>query len=113
MQYAPDSAELFPASFSPHPLAAIETALESLPPFRAGARLRPIPGLADLVGPADRIAASILGPAARPVRAVCSPRTLIRRVCTSGKTNLATRLGLLKPQPQLVGRHLPQLSRHP
>jgi hypothetical protein len=61
-------AHVFPAAFAPDEIAALEALLPIIA-ARPGARLGPISGLADLVRPATAIAASILGPKARPVRA--------------------------------------------
>jgi hypothetical protein len=69
MQLDPDGAQLFPAAFAPALLHDLETVLRAAPPDRPGARLSPIPGLARAVSPATAIAASLLGRAARPVRA--------------------------------------------
>ena len=64
MQLDRDGAQLFPAAFTAAEVAALADLL-SLPEGRPGARLGSIPGLADLTGPADSIAAALLG---RPVR---------------------------------------------
>jgi hypothetical protein len=69
MQLDPDGAQLFPAAFAPAELDDLETVLAAAPPERPGTRLKPIAGLARAVSPATAIAASALGPAARPVRA--------------------------------------------
>jgi hypothetical protein len=58
------------AAFDPAALAAIEAALAPHPPSRPGARLGPAAGLAALLAPAHAIAFSLLGAAARPVRAL-------------------------------------------
>ena len=68
MQLDRDGARLFPAAFGPAEIAALAVLL-SLPADRPGARLGAVPGLAALIAPADTIAASILGPAARAVGA--------------------------------------------
>ncbi|HEX8240005.1 MAG TPA: phytanoyl-CoA dioxygenase family protein [Allosphingosinicella sp.] len=68
MQLDRDGARHFPAAFNPAEAAAL-AALISLPDGRPGARLGATPGLADRLGPADAIAAAILGPAARAVAA--------------------------------------------
>lgn len=70
MRLDPDGARLYPAAFAPDQISALENALGPLPADRPGTRLKPIPGLAGLVQPATAIAASILGPAASPVRAI-------------------------------------------
>jgi hypothetical protein len=68
MQLDRDGAQLFPAAFGPAEIAALADLL-SVPEGRPGARLGPIPGLSALLGPADAIAAALLGPAARAVGA--------------------------------------------
>jgi hypothetical protein len=66
MKLSPDGAQHFPAAFGPAEVAAL-IALSFLPEGRPGARLGATPGLAALIGPADAIAAALLGPAARAV----------------------------------------------
>lgn len=68
MQFDRDGARHFPAAFGPDEIAALIDTL-SLPGDRPGARLGATPGLAALLGPADSLAAALLGPAARPVGA--------------------------------------------
>ncbi|HEV2816053.1 MAG TPA: phytanoyl-CoA dioxygenase family protein [Allosphingosinicella sp.] len=68
MRLDPDGAQLFPAAFSPGQVSALENLLAF--GDRPGTRLEPLPGLAALVRPATAIAAAILGPEARPVRAL-------------------------------------------
>lgn len=68
MQLDRDGARLFPAAFGPAEVAAL-AGLLSLPEGRPGARLGPLAGLAALIGPADGIAADLLGPSARAVGA--------------------------------------------
>ncbi|HEX8223923.1 MAG TPA: phytanoyl-CoA dioxygenase family protein [Allosphingosinicella sp.] len=68
MQLDRDGAQLFPAAFSPAEVAAL-AGLLSVPQGRPGARLGSIPGLSALIGPADSIAAALLGPGARAVGA--------------------------------------------
>jgi hypothetical protein len=63
-----DGAQCFPQAFSPVRVAAL-AGLLSIPGHRPGVRLGDAPGLAALLGPADSIAASLLGPAARAVGA--------------------------------------------
>ena len=84
MRLDPDGAQLFPAAFAPDQISALENALAALPGNLPGTRLNPprngegdqpkadggVGGLGDLVQPATAIAASILGPETRPVRAV-------------------------------------------
>jgi hypothetical protein len=69
MQLDRHGAVLFPAVFTPARRAALETVLAPAPADRPGTRLKPIPGIAAAIAPATAIAASILGPEARPVRA--------------------------------------------
>lgn len=68
MQLDRDGAQLFPAAFSPAEVAALADLL-AVPEDRPGARLGLIPGPAALIGPADSIAADLVGPAARAVGA--------------------------------------------
>ncbi len=70
MRLDPDGAELFPAVFSPTQIETLESLLGDPLHGRPGARLEPIPGLAEVVRPATEIAAAILGPDTRPVRAM-------------------------------------------
>lgn len=69
MQLDPDGAQHFPAAFNAVEMNHLETLFLGLPEDRPGARLNPVPGLAEAVRPATRIATSILGPGACPVRA--------------------------------------------
>lgn len=73
-----DGAQLFPAAFEPRPLAALEAALARLPPDRAGARLDRHFNLAPLIGPADAIARTALGPGVRAVRALVLDKSKAR-----------------------------------
>ena len=68
MQLEPDGAELFPGAFAPSQISALENLL--LFGAGPGSRLGTTPGLADAAHPATAIAAAILGPEARPVRAL-------------------------------------------
>lgn len=72
MQSTPDlsaaGALHFPSAFGPVETAAL-AGLLSLPGHRPGGRLGTTPALAALLRPADRIAASLLGPGARAVGA--------------------------------------------
>ncbi len=68
MQFLPDGAQHFPATFDPAEVTAL-AALLSLSDGRPGARLGATPGLATLLGPADSIARGLLGPASRSVGA--------------------------------------------
>ena len=64
-----DGAEHFPAALSAQERGALDRAL-TLAPGKPGARLAPGQGLLPLLGSADAIAASFLGAASRPVRAL-------------------------------------------
>jgi hypothetical protein len=77
MQLDPDGAQLFPASFTPARISALE-ALLAAPGEDPGLRLAPTAGLAEAVRPATEIAASILGPSARPVRATLFDKNAAR-----------------------------------
>lgn len=77
MQLDGDGAQLFPAAFSQAEVAALARLL-SLPQDRPGARLGPTPGLAALIGPADSIAAAVLGPSARAVGAKLFDKSSVR-----------------------------------
>ena len=68
MQLDRDGAQLFPAAFSPAEVAALADLL-AMPEGLPGARLGAVTGLAALLGPADAIAAGLIGPAARAVGA--------------------------------------------
>jgi ectoine hydroxylase-related dioxygenase (phytanoyl-CoA dioxygenase family) len=67
MKFDPDGAQLFPAAFAPSQLDALAAILAAMPADRPGARLRPIPGLAQAVQPATSLASAIIGSKARPV----------------------------------------------
>ena len=77
MRLDPDGAQHFPAAFSPARLAALEALLDA-PMSGPGSRLEPIPGLAAAVQPATALAGAILGPEARPVRAVLFDKSAAR-----------------------------------
>lgn len=77
MRLDPDGAQLFPAAFTPARLAALEAVLGD-PPAGPGSRLQPLPGLAEAVAPATALAAAILGPRARPVRATLFDKSAAR-----------------------------------
>ena len=66
MQLDPDGAQLFPAAFGPAEVAALRALFSDRP---ASARLGPTHGLSALLAPADVVAQSLLGPAARAVSA--------------------------------------------
>lgn len=65
-----DGARHIPAVLGSAALAALDAALAPHPPSRPGARLGPAAGLHDLLAPVHAIASSLLGAAARPVRAL-------------------------------------------
>lgn len=67
MQLEPDGAEHFPAAFTLDETAALSAFFDH---HRASERLGRVPGLAPLLAPALSIAQSLLGPGARPVRAI-------------------------------------------
>jgi hypothetical protein len=67
MQLDRDGAQLFPAAFGPDAVAAIAALF---PACARSARLGPMPDLPPLLGPADTVAKAVLGPLARPVRAL-------------------------------------------
>jgi hypothetical protein len=79
-QFATEGASLFKAALKPC-IADLEAALVFLPPDEAGVRIQGIQELRPLLaveGPIGAIAASVLGPDARPVRALLfnkSPET--------------------------------------
>ncbi|MBV9882587.1 MAG: phytanoyl-CoA dioxygenase family protein [Sphingomonadaceae bacterium] len=89
--------------------------LAAAPDARPGTRFRPLPGLADAVAPATQLAASVLGPAGRPVRAIPfdkSPRrnwsvgwhqdrtiALRRRIDTPGFASWTVKTGIVHAVP--------------
>jgi hypothetical protein len=77
MRLDSDGAQLFPAAFTSAGLTALE-ALLGAPLTGPGSRLEPLPGLAGAVRPATALAAAILGPRARPVRAVLFDKSAAR-----------------------------------
>lgn len=78
MQLDPDGAQLYPSAFARPEIDILESLLGDALQGRPGARLRPIAGLADAIGPATRIATEILGPRTRPVRAMLFDKTPVR-----------------------------------
>ncbi|WP_199902731.1 hypothetical protein [Azospirillum sp. B4] len=71
LTFARDGAQRYPAALSPTDLDQLARTLDTTPADRAGVRLRDVAGLGtflDAAGPVGGLAASILGPAARPVR---------------------------------------------
>jgi hypothetical protein len=78
MTFSRDGAQLFPAALDASALQDIENAIADLPPDQAGIRLRGIDALRPFLsasGPAGAIAATVLGPACRPVRAILFDKT--------------------------------------
>ena len=69
MQLDPDGAQLFPGAFGGAEVAALLGLFSVLGAGRPGARLAATDGLCVPLGPADAIAATLLGPAARAVGA--------------------------------------------
>jgi hypothetical protein len=78
MRLDPDGAELFPAAFSSNQIDRLEALLGDPLRGRPGARLEPVSGLAEAVQPATDIAAAILGPGTRPVRAMLFDKSPVR-----------------------------------
>ena len=76
LAYAQDGAAHHPAAATPL-LPALDTLAAAQPQHRAGARLHGIPDLAALLatGPIHAVAATHIGPAARPVRAILFDKT--------------------------------------
>ncbi|MDZ5646756.1 phytanoyl-CoA dioxygenase family protein [Nitrospirillum sp. BR 11828] len=73
-----DGAERHAGVLSPIDLARLITVLSGVPRVRAGARLHGIAGLGAFLnadGPVGRLAATALGPAAQPVRALLFDKT--------------------------------------
>jgi len=78
LRFDPDGAERFPAALDTALLRALEIAFSTLPVDRPGIRLIGIQALRPILaadGPAGAVAASVLGPAAQPVRAVLFDKT--------------------------------------
>lgn len=69
MTFGRDGAQAVPGTFSRREIETLVRALGAWPPGRPGARLAAMPGLAARIWPATEIARTMLGPAARPVRA--------------------------------------------
>ncbi|HEX8366537.1 MAG TPA: phytanoyl-CoA dioxygenase family protein [Allosphingosinicella sp.] len=67
MQLERDGAQRFPGAFPPCEVGALDGLFSE---FTLSARLGATPGLGRLIGPADALARDLLGPAARPVRAL-------------------------------------------
>jgi hypothetical protein len=78
LTFPEDGAQLFRAAIGGEELDAIETALSRLPRDQAGIRLQGTEGLVDILAPTGRMgrhAASVLGRACRPVRAILFDKT--------------------------------------
>jgi hypothetical protein len=73
-----DGAQRFRCAITPAELQGIESAILDLPPDQAGIRIHGNTGLRpylEAAGPVGKIAASVLGPACRPVRAILFDKT--------------------------------------
>jgi hypothetical protein len=78
MTFSRDGAHHFPAAADAADLQGIRTALADLPPEQAGIRVRGIAALRPYLaptGPVGAVAASVLGDACRPVRAILFDKT--------------------------------------
>ena len=78
MQLSRDGAEHFPAALTPSDLKQIEAALVGVAPDRPGTRLTNMPALLPWLAPdgaIGRLAAQVLGPRARPIRALLFNKT--------------------------------------
>jgi hypothetical protein len=78
MTFQRDGAQLFPSALSQAALQGIFNALADVPMKRAGVRLHGIAALRqflDVSGPVGTVAASVLGPPCRPVRAILFDKT--------------------------------------
>ena len=78
LTFARDGAQHLPAALDPAMLDRVRTVLAALPQGRAGVRLHGIAALRPLLalsGPMGAAAATVLGPLARPVRAVLFDKT--------------------------------------
>jgi hypothetical protein len=73
MTYEHDGAQRVPSALSAAALANLKSTLTEVPPGQAGIRLHGIAGLTPFLtaaAPIGAVAASVLGPACRPVRAI-------------------------------------------
>ena len=78
LTFARDGAQHLPAALDAAALEVIQAVLDTLPPGRAGLRLHGVAALHPLLavsGPMGAAAAAVLGPAARPVRAILFDKT--------------------------------------
>ena len=118
MQLSRDGAQHYAVALTPDDLVSLEQAIEGVPTSRAGNRLSGIPALTKLLSadrPIGRLAASQLGPAARPVRGLLFNKTpatnwalgwhqdrtiAVRgRIETSGFTNWTVKSRMLHVEP--------------
>ncbi|MFN3945182.1 MAG: phytanoyl-CoA dioxygenase family protein [Allosphingosinicella sp.] len=127
MQLSRDGARLFPAAAAPPILAELDRLLAGADAARPGHRLAGSPALAALLaaeGAIGRLAAALLGPAAKPVRALLLDKTpranwslawhqdrtiaVRRRVDLPGFGNWTRKSGILhvEPPPDLLARML-------
>lgn len=78
LTFSHDGAQRFRAALDPAALHALRAALSSLPPDQAGIRIYGIAELRPILtpsGPVGSVAASVLGDACRPVRAILFDKT--------------------------------------
>lgn len=78
LHFERDGAQYFPAAIDEEICIAIEVALAELPVDKAGVRIGSAPALREMLsadGPVGSIAATMIGPLARPVRAVLFDKT--------------------------------------
>jgi hypothetical protein len=78
LNFARDGAQHWPAAIGPDVLRGIEAGIAGLPQDRAGVRLRGIAALHPILassGAVGAVAASVLGPDCRPVRAILFDKT--------------------------------------
>lgn len=113
-----DGAQLFAAALDEHDCRAIEQHLAGCPADIPGVRIGRAPGLADMLAPSGaigRVAASALGPQAKPVRAVLFDKTAARnwalgwhqdrtivvaeRIYTEGFGPWTVKAGLIQVEP--------------
>ncbi len=76
--FAPDGAQHWPGTIGPDALQEIEAAVAGLPQGRAGLRLHGVAALHPMLaasGAIGAVAASVLGPDCRPVRAILFDKT--------------------------------------
>ncbi|WP_156359130.1 phytanoyl-CoA dioxygenase family protein [Sphingomonas sp. Leaf242] len=81
LRFEDDGAQIFPGALGPAACLSIEKAVADLPREVPGVRIGSAPALRGMLavdGPIGRIAGSVLGPYARPVRAVLFDKTAAR-----------------------------------